>query len=79
MSGMLEKLKDLLERAESWPEKAQEAAVASLAAIEEAYLGAESLSAEDIEALELSAEDVSRGRFATDAEMRELFDLYRGQ
>jgi hypothetical protein len=72
---MLEKLKDLLERAESWPEKAQEAAVASLAAIEEAYLGTEGLSADDLEALALSAEDVRMGRFATEAEMRELFDL----
>jgi len=76
---MLEKLKDLLERAESWPEKAQEAAVASLAAIEEAYLGAEGLSAEDIEALAQSAEDVRLGRFATDAEMRELFEFLPGQ
>ena len=34
-------------------------------------------SAEDLEAFEHSAEDVRNGRFATDAEVRELFARFR--
>jgi len=35
------------------------------------------LSPEDREALERSAEDVHRRRFATDEEVKQLFDRYR--
>jgi predicted transcriptional regulator len=35
------------------------------------------LSPEDREALERSAEDVRRGRFATDEEVRRIFDRYQ--
>jgi predicted transcriptional regulator len=35
------------------------------------------LSPEDREALERSAEDIRRGRFATDEEVKQLFDRYR--
>jgi hypothetical protein len=35
------------------------------------------LSPEDREALERSAEDVRRGRFATDEEVKRIFDRFR--
>jgi predicted transcriptional regulator len=37
------------------------------------------LSPEDREALERSAEDVRRGRFVTDEEVKQLFDRYRSK
>jgi hypothetical protein len=74
---VIEKLKTLLKRAESWPEEAQEEAAASLAAIEHAYLREEPLSDEDIEALQRSGEDVRVGMFATESEVRELLARYR--
>jgi len=63
---MPNKLKELLARVETWPEAVQDEVVASIEAIEEDFLGVHELSSEDITALERSAEDVRRGRFATE-------------
>lgn len=73
------RLKTLLERAESWPEKAQDEAIASLEAIEDAFVGPEQFGAEDLAAFRRSAEDVKHGRFASEAEVQELFDRHRGR
>lgn len=70
---MNNKLRQLVQRAETWPEAAQEAAVASLQAIEEDYLGITELTREDIEALQKSGEDVRLGRFASQAEIDKVF------
>lgn len=73
MAKMNNKLRQLVQRAETWPEAAQEAAVASLQAIEEDYLGLAELTREDLEALKKSGEDVRVGRFANEAEIHEVF------
>jgi hypothetical protein len=74
---MSKKLKDLLERIETWPNEAQDEAVASLEAIEVELVGSAGLSADDREALERSAEDVRHGRFADEREVRDVFDRFR--
>ena len=66
-----------MERAASWPESAQDEAVASLEAIEDEYAGRIALSAEDRQALVRSAEDVRLGRFASDDAVRAAFDRHR--
>jgi hypothetical protein len=70
---MIKKLKELFERAEGWPEQVQNEAVEALLSIEQGHIGEYELTAEDRAALERSAEDVRVGRFATDAEVAELF------
>jgi len=74
---MPNKLKELLARVETWPEAVQDEVVASIEAIEEDFLGVHELSSEDITALERSAEDVRRGRFATEDQVREVFGRHR--
>ena len=76
---MITKLQELVRRAETWPKAAQEEAIASLEAIEQDYLEMSELSSDDIAALEESAEDVRLGRFATDAEVQEVFSRRQGR
>jgi len=71
---MCDKLKDLMKRAEHWPEGAQEEAVASLQAIEEELVGLYELSPDDRAALERSGEDVRLGRFASEEQVQRLFE-----
>ncbi|MGO9008318.1 MAG: hypothetical protein ACLQB4_21575 [Beijerinckiaceae bacterium] len=70
-------MKAALDRVLTWPKEAQEAAVASLANVEEEFMGSFELSSDDREALERSAEDVRSGRFASDEKVRKVFDRYR--
>jgi len=74
---MTRKLKQLIERVEAWPKKAQEEVVESLLAIEEEYITPYALSADDREALERSEEDLRLGKFATDDQIAEVFEQYR--
>jgi hypothetical protein len=74
---MSNKLRDLMKRAEHWPEGAQEEAVASLQAIEEELVGLYELSPGDRAALERSDEDVRLGRFASEEQVSEVFGRYR--
>jgi len=71
------KLKELMDRVEHWPPEAQEEALASLETIEEEFVGVRELSDEDRTALERSAEDVRKGRFANEEQVREVFDRHR--
>ena len=71
------KLKELLERAEMWPDEAQEEAVASLEAIEAELAGEAGLSPDDRRALERSADDMRHGRFASDSDVRDVFGRFR--
>ena len=66
-----------MERAEHWPEGAQEEAVASLQAIEEELVGLYDLSPADRAALERSGEDVRAGRFASEEQVNEVLQRYR--
>jgi hypothetical protein len=70
-------VKEILDRVLTWPAEAQKEAVASLATIEEEFVGSFELSSDDREALERSAADVRNGRFATDNSVRKVFDRYR--
>ncbi len=72
-----EQIKVMLDRILTWSPEAQEEAVASLQTIEEEFMGSHELSSEDIEALERSAADVRHGRFATDEDVKRVFDRYR--
>ena len=74
---MTAKLKELLKRAETWPDDAQEEAVASLEAIEAELTGEAGLSVEDRKALDASADDVRHGRFASEREVRDVFGRFR--
>jgi len=74
---MSNKLKALMERAEHWPEVAQEEAVASLQAIEDELVGLFELSPDDQAALKRSGEDVRLGRFATDKQVSDVLGRYR--
>jgi hypothetical protein len=75
---MSNRLKQVLERAETWPEADQELAADLLLALEAERAAAPiDLSDEDLAALEQSAEDVRLGRFASDEEVEEIFRRYR--
>lgn len=75
---MSNRLKQVLERAETWPEADQEQAADLLLALEAERAAASiDLSDEDLAALEQSAEDVRLGRFASDEEVEEIFRRYR--
>jgi hypothetical protein len=70
-------IREVLDRVLYWPAEAKKEAVASLEAIESLYTGSSPLSAEDIAALKRSEEDAAAGRFATEAEVREVFDRFK--
>jgi hypothetical protein len=71
------KLKDLLERVETWPEAVQEEAVQSLLAIEQEIVEPYELSDADRAAIDRSVDDMRQGRFATDEEVAAVFNRFR--
>ena len=66
-------LREILERAETWPEKAQEEAVNSLLAIEQELADPYVLTDEDRAAIERGLDDMRHGRFATDEQVSAVF------
>ena len=74
---MSNKLKELLERVATWPEQAQEEAVAALEAVEDEYVGLYELSPDDQKALEKSAEDVRTGNIVSESDAKQVLDKYR--
>ena len=77
MGNMTKKLKEIFQRAQSWPEEVQDEAVETLLSIEQGHVGDYQLTAEDRAALARSAEDVQAGRFVPDAEVAEFFGRNR--
>jgi len=76
---MMTRLQAILKRAETWPEEIQEQAADLLLDLEEEMAGRHPpLSADDIEALARSEDDVRAGRFATAEEIHEVFSRHRG-
>jgi len=75
--GMTKRLRQIIERVETWPDKAQDEVADILLALEEERANPPSLAKEDIEAIERSLEDVRLGRFASNEAVREMFDRYR--
>jgi predicted transcriptional regulator len=71
------KLKDIIERADTWPEEAQEEAVQFLLALEQEYAEPYELSDEDRKAIDRGLEDMRHGRFATDEQVAAVFNRYR--
>ena len=74
---MNSKLKELIERVETWPEEAQEEAIEILLAIEQGRVTTYELSDEDRTALARSAEDPREGRLVTDRQVSEFFERNR--
>jgi predicted transcriptional regulator len=70
-------LKDILTRVESWPERAQEEAAASLQALEEELREPYQLTDADKEAVDRGLEAVRNGEFATDQDVEAVFAKYR--
>ncbi len=54
MAGMTGKLKELMERAETWPEEAQDELLRAGQEIESSQLGAYRATAEELEAIDLA-------------------------
>lgn len=74
---MMQKLKELLARIETWPEQAQEELMHSAFEIEMRYVWGYELTDEDRAALEQSSDDVRNARFASDQEVAKLFARFR--
>ena len=77
MADMTTKLKELLERAETWPQEAQEEATAALLSIEQELIAPYELTDEDKAAIDRGLADAAAGRFATDGEVKAVFAKYR--
>jgi hypothetical protein len=71
------KLREILQKAESWPQSIQDEALDFLLAIDAEFREPVSLTDEDREALERSAEDVRQGRLVGDEEVRAVFSRHR--
>lgn len=67
----------LMERAASWPEEAQAELVRFMIDTEARHFGVYRLSDEERAAIRKGIDDAEQGRFATDAEVAELFSRYR--
>ena len=77
MTIMNTKLKELIERVETWPAETQEEVIEILLSIEQARLADYELTDEDRAALARSAEDLREGRFASDEQVSEFFERNR--
>jgi uncharacterized protein YbaP (TraB family) len=77
MAMTRDQVREMLDRVLTWPPEAQEEAIASLATIEEQFAALQTLSPEDRDALARSAEDMKLGRYATEEQVKAVFDRYR--
>ena len=77
MVGMTKRLKDLMQRAETWPDEVQERAIASLEAIEEWQARGDDLTDRDWKIIDQRIEASRRGETATDEEVAAVFDRHR--
>jgi predicted transcriptional regulator len=74
---MAAKLKEVLEKAESWPTEDQEELIDLAREIESRRSGAYRLSDEERKAIEQSMADARAGRFASDEEIDAIFSKAR--
>ena len=78
MGSMAVKLKELLERAETWPEDAQQELVQLGAEIEgERQAGDYQATPEELAAIDEALEQIARGEVATEAEVEAAFRTFR--
>jgi predicted transcriptional regulator len=73
---MSKNLREIVERAETWPAEAQEEAIATLQAIEAEFAEPYELTEDDRKAIDRGLEDVRHGRIASDEEVNRLFARY---
>jgi predicted transcriptional regulator len=71
------KLKDIINRVETWPPEAQEELAEVALAIEAQLKEDLTLSPEDLEAIDRGLQDAADGRFATDEQVEAVFAKYR--
>jgi hypothetical protein len=74
---MSKKLKDIFERAETWPEEVQEEAADILLSLEEGMAEPVVITAEDRAAFARSRDDVKNGRVLSHQALKEFFARYR--
>lgn len=74
---MKEQIAEIFERVKTWPEDRQRDVVEILLQMEAANDYDEDLTEEDLADLEEALAEADRGEFATDEEVKALFDLYR--
>ena len=72
-----EQIEQILERVRTWPAERQEDAAAILLEMEQQDSSFYELSDEELAEIEVALEEADRGEFATDEEMKALFDRYR--
>ena len=72
-----EQIEQILERVRTWPAERQEDAAAMLLEMEQQDSSFYELSEEELAEIEVALEEADRGEFATDEEMKALFDRYR--
>jgi hypothetical protein len=72
------RLKDIVERLDTWPEEAQEEALQLLLALEREYSEPYELSSEDRAAIDASLEEMRQGKFATEEQVSAIFNRHRG-
>ena len=71
-------LRNLLERAQTWPEEAQNELVAVASEIENELLGGDYLATqEELRSIDAALASIDRGEVATDAEVAEVFAKFR--
>jgi predicted transcriptional regulator len=78
MGSMIAKLRELLERAKTWPEGAQQELVQLGAEIEgELQAGDYQATPEELAAIDEALEQIARGEVATEAEVEAAFRTFR--
>jgi hypothetical protein len=77
MGGMSKKLKDLMERAEHWPETAQEELADAMEEIETRHAGPYRLTEDERTGVERGLKDMRAGRFASDEKIAAIFGKAR--
>ncbi len=70
-------LEILIERVSTWPEKAQEEFVRSMADIENKHLGVYRLSDEERAAVRQGLQEMREGKLASDSKVAAVFARYR--
>jgi hypothetical protein len=70
---MVDRLHELIERAEGWPEEARERLISAAEEIERDLIGVYVLSAEELKDVEEGLEDIRQGRIASGAETEAFF------
>ena len=73
-----DQIKAIFERVRTWPLERQQDAAEMLLRMEEQGTEVYELSDEEEAEIKLALEEAERGEFATDEEMKALFDRYRG-